>query len=265
MNIVSKVFSSNVRSLGARSVTTVCWTDMGKSKHEFVNFVNAAISNASGTEAVELYKYLNRVFINNDYNYDGLVGPIGFDAMVKEAAHAPRRFGFAPHASEMYDSEEAQAEAHANLFKELCADGDELTFSSWYDWSVSHIREKYAKLKTHNVARWERSPEDFASFFKGVAKESSNHCLKSSSSTQFKEFYLLTNQHFVAADSNNLGYVDAVGFNTLVDLSAEIPLRFGHNWYQGVSFGDVAVGGKITFEAWLAFNKSLVISKAAAL
>jgi hypothetical protein len=264
MNFLTKIFTSNARVMGARSVTTISWTDMGKSKHDFVHFVNAAVSNKHGVEALELHKFLNKVFIDNDYNYDGLVGRVGFDQMVKEAAHAPRRFGFAPHSSEMYDSAEAEEAAHSKLFDQLCG-GDGISFESWYKWSMDHIISKDVNLKEHHDSRWERSADDFVSFFKGVAKASSAHCLKSSSSTQYKEFYLMTNQHFVAADSENLGYLCEAGFDRLLAHSAEIPHRFGHEWYTDVKFSDVAVGGQVTWHGWLAFNTALVKKHAASL
>jgi len=253
------------RLMGARSVTTISWTDMGKSKHDFVHFVNAAISNKHGVEALELHKFLNKVFIDNDYNYDGLVGRIGFDQMVKEAAHAPRRFGFAPHSSEMYDSPEAENAAHSKLFEQLAGGRDGISFESWYEWSMNHVIAKDQHLVEHHDARWERSASDFVSFFKGVAAESSSHCLKSSSSTQYKEFYLLNNQFFVAADTENLGYLCEAGFDRMVELAAEVPHRFGHEWYTGVHFSDVAVDGKVTWDGWLSFNTALVKKAAASL
>lgn len=263
MNFLSKIFTSNFRLMGARSVTTISWTDMGKSKHDFVHFVNAATSNPRGVEALELHKFLNKVFIDNDYDYDGLVGRIGFDQMVKEAAHAPRRFGFAPHSSEMYDDADAEAAAHSKLFDTLCGDSEGLSFESWYKWSLEHIISKDKHLVEHHDARWERSKEDFVSFMKGVAKSSSNLCLKSSSSTQYKEFYLLNNQHFVAADTENLGYLCEAGFGRMLELASEVPHRFECEWYTGVHFSDVAVGGKVTWDGWLAFNTQLVREKAA--
>lgn len=238
---------------------------MGKSKHDFVHFVNAAVSNPKGVEALELHKFLNKVFIDNDYDYDGLVGRVGFDQMVKEAAHAPRRFGFAPHSSEMYDSAEAEEAAHASLFETLSAGGDGISFESWYKWSLDHIISKDHDLVEHHEARWERSAADFASFMQGVAAESSNHCLKSRSSTQYKEFYLLNNQHFIAADTENLGYLCEAGFDRMLELAAEVPHRFDHEWYTGVHFSDVAKAGRVSWDGWLAFNTKLVTDKVASL
>jgi len=264
MNFLSKVFTSNVRLLGARSVTTISWSDMGKSKHDFVHFVKAATANKQSTEALELHKFLNKVFIDNDYDYDGLVGPIGLDAMVKEAAHAPRRFGFAPHSSEMYATPEEEAAAHKKLYGQLC-EGQGIPFHNWYQWSMNHIMEKNSNLVEHHDARWERSRSDFISFFKGVARESSNHCMKSNSSTQYKEFYLKCNQQFVAADTENLGYLCEAGFDRLLADAAAITHRFGYEWYEGVEFSHVASDGKVSWEGWLTFNTALVKGKVASL
>lgn len=244
--------------MGARSVTTICWTDMGKSKHDFVHFINAAISNKHGLEAHELHKFLNKVFIDNDYDFDGLVGRIGFDQMIKEAAHAPRRFGFAPHASEMYDTKQDEEEAHSKLFDQLCKGRDGISFENWYQWSMNHIIAKDQNLVEHAGGRWSRSPADFVSFFKGVAKATSSYHIESTTSTQYKEFYLLTNRHFIEADTENLGYLTEPGFDKILHLADKIPRRFGHHWYKGVKFSDVAVDGKISWARWLQYNSSLV-------
>merc|ERR1719336_2193498 len=89
---------------------------MKESKVDFVKFVNAAMHDRRGPEARELFKYLNKCFIDNDTDYDGLVSLRGFNAMIAEAAVAPRRFGFAPHTREMYSSAEELDAARKELF-----------------------------------------------------------------------------------------------------------------------------------------------------
>jgi len=266
---VSRIAMSNVwaslKSIGVRSYTIKCWTDMSKSKHDFVNFAKAAASDSSSTEANEMNKFLVKCFVDNDSDYDGLVSEKGMNNMIHEAAIAPRRFGFAPHTREMYSSlEEFESERKA-LFKELCGDGERITLASWIAWSTAHIAGKAVGLAGHTTSRWERSEADFISFYKGVGKESSSRCLRSSSSTQFKEFYMLSLQQFCGADSANVGYLNGKQFSQLIETAAKIPGRFGHNWYSGTSFGDVAKGGRVTFDNWLNYNKGLVVAKAAEL
>jgi len=264
---VSRIALSNiwgsVKSIGVRSYTITSWTSMSKSKHDFVNFAKAAATDPSSPEGGEMNAFLTKCFVDNDSDYDGLVSYKGMNNMIHQAAIAPRRFGFAPHTREMYNSlEEFESERQA-LFKELCGDGERISLASWISWGRQHIAGKAATLAGHTTSRWERSEADFLSFFKGVGAESSSHCLRSSSSTQYKEFYMLSLDQFCGADTGNVGYLNGKQFGKLIETAAKIPGRFGYNWYAGVSFADVAKGGKVTFENWLTFNKNLVVSKMA--
>jgi hypothetical protein len=262
---MSRFVASNIKSIGARSfATNVSWTDMAQSKSAFVNFVNSAVANKSGPEAGEMYQYLTKCFVDNDSDYDGLVSYKGFNNMIHESALAPRRFGFAPHTREMYASQEEFESERKALFNQLSGGEERIPFEAWIGWSQAHIVTKATQLEVHADARWERSSADFVSFFQGVVAESSSNCKRSSSSTQFKEYYMLLNQHFVAADANNAGFVDAAGFPELVAQSHAIAHRFGYDWYSGVSFNDVAVAGKVTFKGWLDFSLKLVAEKVAA-
>merc|ERR1719397_1131070 len=129
LSMFSRASVSNVfKSIGIRSMaTTVSWTSMGSSKNEFVHFVNAAVSEPSGLHASELNKYLNKCFIDNDSDYDGLVSYDGFNNLIHDAALAPRRFGFAPSTSETYSSKEEFTTARKALFNELCGGKERIT------------------------------------------------------------------------------------------------------------------------------------------
>jgi len=266
--MISRMATSNtLRSIGIRSMaTTTSWTDMANSKTDFVKFVNAAATNPSGPHSSELTSFLTKCFVDCDSDYDGLVSFRGFNNMIDEAAAAPRRFGFAPHTRELYDSKEAFDEARTSLFDELAGENSRVGLESWIAWSREHIVGKVGSgLETHNDCRWERSEADFVSFFKGVAAESSSHCKRSSSSTQYKEFYMLLNGHFLEADSNNDGVVSSKGFGTLVSRANDICARFGYDWFSNVRFSDVAVDGKVTFKNWLDYAVKVVVGKANAL
>jgi len=264
MSIALSNVRGSVRSIGVRSYTVSCWTDMGKSKFDFVQFVKAAASDPSSVEASEMNKYLVKCFVDNDSDYDGLVSKKGMNNMIHDAALPPRRFGFAPHTREMYNSlEEFETERDA-LFTKLCDGGQRITLSSWLAWSNEHIMGKASGLVPQTESRWERSEADFLAFYQGVASESSSNCKRSSSSTQYKEFYMLSLGQFCAADSDNVGSLNESQFNGLVEAAAKIPGRFGHNWYANVSFSSVAVGGKVTWDGWFAYNRDLVVSAVAA-
>lgn len=206
-----------------------------------------------------------KCFVDADSDYDGLVGAKGFNNMVHEAALAPRRFGFAPHTREMYSSLEDFESARASLYSELAGNAGGITFESWYAWSVKHIAGKQNQLVSHSDARWERSAEDFVSFYKGVAKEGSALNAKSSSSTQYKEFYILSNQQFIECDANNEGTLCEAGFTQLVGLCAGNTDRFGFNWYDNVNFSDVAVGGRVSWKNWFSYKLNLVTENAKSL
>jgi len=265
-SLVSKSCNS-AKSIGLRSfATNVSWTDMLVSKNAFVGFVNAAVNNPNSPEASEMHRFLVKCFVDNDSDYDGLVSYKGFNNMVQQAALAPRRFGFAPHTRELYDTQEAFEAERTALFNSLDAKGlGRITLESWLSWANDHIRVKDTDLEEHTSSRWKRSKAEFIDFFKGVSADSSSHCKKSSSSTQYKEFYILNNRMFSACDSNHDGLLDEAGFNNLVVRAASVSSRFGEDWYANTKFADVAVNGKVSWMAWFNYNLALVNKKAAAL
>jgi hypothetical protein len=229
---------------------------MSKSKHDFVDFVQKS-QDPKSVEASEMYNYLVKCFVDNDSDYDGLVSYKGFNNMIHETALAPRRYGFAPHTREMYKTLEEFEGARTKLFNELSS-GDRIGLCEWVDWAKTHIAGKAGELESHSDSRWERSEADFVSFFKGVTAESSSNCKRSSSSTQFKEFYMLCLDQFKAADSANNGSLDASSFDTAVGMASAVCGRFGRDWYSGANFADVAEGGKVTLKGWFDYNLKVV-------
>merc|ERR1712013_215694 len=83
---------------------SVSYTDMSKSKTDFVQFAKTAILQPASAEGLEMHKFLTQCFWDADTDYDGLVSYQGFNKMVGEAAAVPRKFGFAPHTRELYES-----------------------------------------------------------------------------------------------------------------------------------------------------------------
>merc|ERR1712130_306349 len=120
---------------------------------------------------------------------------------------------------------------------------------------MKYIKGKSDSLYDQHSSRWDRSEQDFLRFFKGVLKESSNHCHKSSNSTQFKEFYMLCNQQFLDAATLNRGYLTEPEFYKLVAVAATIPQRFGYyDWYLNARFSVVATDDKVRWHQWFKFN-----------
>lgn len=224
---------------------------MKESKVDFVKFVNAATLDRKSVEAKELYKYLNKCFVDNDTDYDGLVSLRGFNAMIAEAAVAPRRFGFAPHTREMYNSAEEYEKARLDLFNTMKNESGRVPQENWIKWALAHIDEKVGKgLEEHELPRWERSKEECMDFFKGVTMEKSSHNKKSSSSTQFKEFYMALNDQFVLADSSGTGMLNETDYMKLMTKTSWMSKRFGMDWFASCKFADAAKDGKVTWKGY---------------
>lgn len=254
-----------VRMFSTAQGSAVSYGFMKKSKHDFVHFTNVAVKDKSSAEAKEMYKYLNKCFVDNDTDYDGLVSYRGFNAMIAEAAVAPRRFGFAPHTREMYKSAEEYDLARTKLFNELkSGDKKRVTLDSWLTWANAHIKEKVGSgLAEHETSKWERSKADCIAFFKDVSKQGSTHNKKSSTSTQFKEFHMMQNDMFMECDKDMNGLLDKSSFEMLVQKANAVPMKFGMDWFKGARFDKVAKNGKVGWKQWHDYAID-VVSKASA-
>merc|ERR1719410_1405248 len=249
---VSRSMGSARRMFATAQSSHVTYNDMKKTKHDFVHFVNTAMKDRKSMEAKELYHYLNKCFCDNDTDYDGLVSYRGFNAMIAEAALAPRRFGFAPHTREMYKSAEEYDLARTELFNKLkSSDTKRITMDSWMKWAFAHVAEKVGSgLAEHDLSKWERSKEKCVEFHKQVTKQGSSHCRRSSTSTQIKEFYMMQNDMFMACNKTMDGLLDKSQFESLVKMANGIPGKFGMDWYAGVKFEDVAKNNKVGWKEW---------------
>merc|ERR1719410_3056057 len=261
---VSRNMVAARRMFATAQTSHVTYNDMKKTKHDFVHFVNTAIKDKSSPEARELYHYLNKCFVDNDTDYDGLVSYRGFNSMIAEAAVAPRRFGFAPHTREMYKSAEDFDLARTELFNQLKSTNKRITYESWVNWAMNHINEKVGSgLEEHTDCKWERSKEDCIQFFKMVFKQGSSHNMKSSTSTQFKEFYMLMNDMFIDHDTSLTGKLNKADFEKLVANCDKIPGKFGMQWYKNVSYDGVKEGGVVGWKQFLHMSLETVKKGAA--
>jgi len=247
----------------SRSAISVSYTDMGKSKHDFVQFTKEATLNPGSAEGKEMHDYLMKCFFDADTDYDGLVSYQGFNKMIGEAAAVPRRFGFAPHTREMYSSKEQFETERTKMYQDLCKGEARLSLEQWLGWAKPHILSKAKDLVVHDEARWDRSKEDCISFFKEVAKQGSDHNKKTSQSTQLKEFYVLCQQQFVAADEHQRGVLGKEEFEKLLAKAAAVTKKFGLDWYSTVKFSDVASNGVVTWASWFSYSVKLVSEKSA--
>jgi len=245
----------------SRSITVVTWTDMANSQHAFVRFIKLAANSPRSPEAHELHVFLTRCFFDADDDYDGLVNFRGFDQMVSVAAQVPRRFGFAPLEWEMFSTKEELESARLALFDSLRQDQAKISLEQWLRWAKPHALNKGRDLDDHVYARWERSKEDCVEFFKGVAR-ASGHSHNTSESAQLKEFYVLTHDLFVKADTEHTGLLGEKQFERLLAQTSEMTNRFGLDWYASTKFSDVAVDGYVRWASWFSYNAKLVSTKA---
>lgn len=122
-------------------------TKMQRSKQDFSEFIIAACQSRKTKEYKELYHFVLKCFTDADTDMDGLIDVNSFSVLIDIAASAPRRFGFAPPASETYASEEEKKEARAAIFRTLdhCGKGF-IDFDTWLHYIYKHICEKTAVL-----------------------------------------------------------------------------------------------------------------------
>merc|ERR1719410_816888 len=257
---VSRSMGSARRMFATAQSSHVTYNDMKKTKHDFVHFVNTAMKDRKSMEAKELYHYLNKCFCDNDTDYDGLVSYRGFNAMIAEAATAPRRFGFAPHTREMYKSAEEYDLARTELFNQLKAPGSKrISQESWVKWAMAHIQDKVGSgLEEHSECKWERSKQDCIEFFKQVSKQGSSHNMKSSTSTQFKEFYMMMNDMFISHETTLTGKLNKADFDKLVMACNAIPKKYGMDWYKGVSYDACKEGGVVGWRQFIQMSLDTV-------
>merc|ERR1712176_942226 len=110
---------------------------------DFAAFCNRAVTDKSSAEYQKMYYHLLRCFSDADAAMTGSIKKEEFDALVDVAAAAPRKFGFAPHASEQYVSVQERKEARANLFKSINTEGTgEISFQEFLAWAMEHIKGK---------------------------------------------------------------------------------------------------------------------------
>lgn len=124
--------------------------DSGVSKKQFIDFIKKAVDKST-QEYRELYFFLLKCFTDADRDHDGAVNPKEFDAMVEEAADAPRRFGLAPETSSMYKTDADRLAARSKEFYTMDINHDgTISFDEWLAYAVKHIAGKVASLKwTH--------------------------------------------------------------------------------------------------------------------
>lgn len=241
-------------------------------KEAFVRFILRATQDKSTDEYKELYRFLLSCFTEADSNFDGKVGPVEFDIMVERAAAMPRKFGFAPSSAEMFKSASARTQARESMFQKMNTSGSGvIAFDEWLNFCYDHIVGKAAGLNISQAkSRMDTNRGDFANFIKAATH--------SKISPEYKELYRFLLKCFTEADSDNDGRVGPKEFDTMIEIAAAAPRRFGFappsvQTYRNMQERcaarekmflemDTDKSNYIAFDEWLIFCYEHIVGKA---
>jgi uncharacterized protein YqcC (DUF446 family) len=116
-------------------------------KGEFITFIKKAVIK-SNQEYHELFFFLLKCFTDADRDHDGAVNHKEFDAMIEEAAQAPRKHGLAPLSRVMFKTDAERLAARAEYFRVMDTNKDDtISFDEWLKYAMDHIMGKVAALK----------------------------------------------------------------------------------------------------------------------
>jgi hypothetical protein len=243
---------------------------MDKTKEEFVRFIKQAISEKDSDAFVELYHFLLGCFIRADTGLEGKVQEDQFDAMIEEAAALPRKYGYATKAEVLYPSEEERKAARAKMFRDMNTHKDGyITFEEWLSFSIKHIMVKVSTL-SQDILSGAGTKEDFIAFMKKAVDNTTS---------EYRDLYFFLLKCFVDADRNHEGAVNPKQFDTMIEVAAAAPRRFGlapesREMYKSEADRlskraghfytmNVRRDGRISFDEWLAYAMNHIAGKVA--
>jgi len=117
--------------------------DEASSPADFAAFCKKAVTDKSSPEFHKMYYHLLRCFSDADASMNGRIKKEDFDALIDVAAAAPRKFGFAPDARDMFSSVQERKEYRASLFRTINTEGTgEISFQEFLAWAMEHIEGK---------------------------------------------------------------------------------------------------------------------------
>ena len=243
---------------------------MDKTKAEFVRLIRYAAADDKTDAAAELSNFLTRCFVRADSDFDGKVFIDQFDDLVEEAAALPRKYGYAPQASDMYPTAEARKAARAQMFRDMNTHhAGFITLAEWLDYSLKHIKGK-AKALPKDYLEGACTKDEFITFIKKAVKKSN---------PEFKELYFFLLAIFTDADSNHDGAVSYRGFDHMIELAAAAPRKHGLAPPSNVMFKtesdrlakhlgifkrlDTNADNNISFDQWLNYALTHIMGKVA--
>ena len=245
---------------------------MDKTKEEFVHFIRNAIDDTKSDSFAELYNFLLACFIRADSNFCGKVSIVEFDTMIEEAAALPRKYGFAPRASDMYKNILIRSASREQLFRDMNLRHDGyITLDEWISFSVSHIMGKVKTLGQNHLTG-DCSKEEFIVFIKKACNRSS---------PEFRELFFYLLRCFTGADRDRDGAVNHKEFDSMIEAAARAPRRHGLAPLSRIMFStdaerlaaraqyfkamDTKNYGTISLDEWLKYAMDHIIDKVAAL
>ncbi|KAK2164169.1 hypothetical protein LSH36_68g15004 [Paralvinella palmiformis] len=243
---------------------------MEKTKEEFNLFIREAMSEPNSDASVQLYQFLLGCFVRADEDLEGRVKLANFDSLIAEAAELPRKYGYAPTKEEMYPKDDGACEkARAKTFAQINnKDQDYITLEQWLKFSMKHIKMKVKTLPKAVMTGEGVSKKEFLELVEKAVDKTS---------PEFRELYFFLLKCFVDADRDHDGSVNAAEFDTMIEVAASAPRKYGlapqsKKMYKNVAERlerrteqfkemDLNDNGKISFDEWLSYSVDHIIGK----
>jgi Ca2+-binding EF-hand superfamily protein len=237
----------------------------------FVKFVKNLPAGVDTPEYKELYHFLLECFSEADSDFDGLVGPERFDYMIERAACLPRKYGFAPTEAESFADPQQRQAFRADEFRKINTAGNgQIAFDEWLEWAYCHICLKAQQLNQRTGNDWNENPNSFTNF---IVK-----ACGSTTTPEYKEMYQFLQDCFTNADGDRDGRVSVAEFDSMVEIAASAPRKFGFAPPTNQTYSsdaqrmqarqalfqaiDTSRNGYISFNDWMKWSYPHICAKA---
>jgi len=230
------------------------------SQDDFNFFMTRALSSNADDSYIELYNILLRAFVGADVDFDGKVSVDEFDGMIENAAALPRKFGLQWWDEAACPDEASRKKVREDLFKKIDQNDDGgISFDEWLAFALQHYREQTASLP-------KCLDNETKEVFVATCKKSGE-----TSSAEYKRLYWFHWKCFQAADADRDGMVSGDEFNKMIDMATAAQKRFGMDVPYKTDDERTAMfqkmdengDGSISFDEWLGFSLTEIISKVA--
>merc|ERR1712130_365772 len=201
-------------------VDELTYSDKSENKISYARFIKAAAGSTSSPEYRILYNFLLKCFTDADRDFNGRIDVSEFDNLIEVASAAPRRFGYAPSTSDMYETDDLKIAARQKMFAAMDKEkSGSLTFDIWLGYCYDHIRHKAATLEINpDDSPLSRNKLSYIAYIKRAIIKTN---------PEYKELYHHLLDSFTQADINMDGQIGAIEFDRLIEIAAAAPRRFG--------------------------------------